>query len=362
MKVLFSGGGTLGPVTPLLAIEETIQAALPTTKRLWIGTRLGPERRLIEAQGIRYVAIASGKFRRYVSFWNVTDALRIFAGFFQSLWLVWKEKPALCISAGGFVSVPVHWAAWCLGVPSWVHAQDADVGLAVELMAPFASCITTALEENAKKFSSRKTFWLGNPVRRDILRGSKEAAVRRFGLDTALPTIFALGGGTGSARVNQLIAEALPHLSTFCNIIHLSGRERPRGQIEHGVALFDHYFSFQFFTEEMKDAYAAADIVVARAGFGTLTELAALQKAAVLIPKGGHQEANVAMLKKRRAAIGLNDRTANGYELGQIIRGLVADSGERQAMGKALSAILPSAQAKDIMEIFERLVRARRFP
>ena len=154
MKILFSGGGTLGPVTPLLAIHDMVTEAHPNATFFWLGNKLGPEKMTIEKFDIPFHTISSGKLRRYISFWNVIDIIRIIIGFFQSIKILWKEKPDVCISAGGFVSVPVHAAAWLLGIPTWVHQQDVVIGLANKLMAPSARVITTALEMHLNYFSN----------------------------------------------------------------------------------------------------------------------------------------------------------------------------------------------------------------
>ncbi|MBI5222011.1 MAG: UDP-N-acetylglucosamine--N-acetylmuramyl-(pentapeptide) pyrophosphoryl-undecaprenol N-acetylglucosamine transferase, partial [Candidatus Magasanikbacteria bacterium] len=286
MKIIFSGGGTLGPVTPLLAIQDIIKRNFPDAEFVWVGTKSGPEKELVEKAGIKFITIASGKLRRYISFWNIADIFRIFIGLFQSVKIIWRENPNFCISAGGFISVPVHWAAWLSGVPAWVHQQDVVVGLSNKLMAPFAAVITTTLAGNVRKFNKRKTFWLGNPVRREVLAGNRERAFQRFNLTAGLPVVFATGGGTGSMRVNQLIIRAVPELKGICQIIHLSGKERPQELVDRAVQHFSEFYQVhQFFSEAMADAYAVADLVISRGGFGTITEVAALSKPAILIPK-----------------------------------------------------------------------------
>lgn len=356
MKVVCSGGGTLGPVTPLLAITDTLKEMDPATELVWIGTKKGPERGLIEARGIRFQTIASGKLRRYLSVWNITDIVRIVVGFVQSLVFLWRENPTICISAGGFISVPVHWAAWLLGIPTWIHQQDVRVGLANRLMAPTATRITTALEQSVSLFPKKKTIWLGNPVRKEIRAGSREHGIARFQLDPAVPVVFATGGGTGSMRVNQLIVQAVQHLETHAQVIHLTGKERPQELVNRAVKHFDYYQIHQFFTEEMPDAYAAADIVISRGGFGTITELAALGKCAILIPKPGHQVENVAFLKKAGAIVLVNEQTSDGNSLAGEIKALLADTQQRAEMGQRLQRLLPPAKDESIKVIVQQLL------
>ncbi len=355
-KILFSGGGTLGPVTPLLAMSDMIRHELADVSMVWVGTKTGPERELVEKNGMRFIVMKAGKFRRYISWWNLWDLFRLFFGFWQALILLWRENPSVCISAGGFVSVPLHYAAWWLGIPTWIHQQDVHVGLANRLMAPFARIITVALEEQTNHFSKHKTHWLGNPVRHVIAQGNKAEAMRRFGLTPGLPIVFVTGGGTGSLRVNQLTVEAVPHLLGSCQIVHLFGKERPRELVEQASRLFTFYHAFPFFTTEMADVYAAADVVVSRGGFGTLTEIASLKKAAILLPKAGHQEENVGYLVKANAAISLDERTANGYHLAVQIKRLLTTPQLREQLGTTMHRILPVAKPGAVMKLLYPLL------
>ncbi|MBI4992998.1 MAG: UDP-N-acetylglucosamine--N-acetylmuramyl-(pentapeptide) pyrophosphoryl-undecaprenol N-acetylglucosamine transferase [Candidatus Magasanikbacteria bacterium] len=357
MKIILSGGGTLGPVTPLLAIQDIIKRNFPDTEFVWVGTKSGPEKELVEKRGIKFVTISSGKLRRYISIWNIADIFRIFIGLFQSIKIIWRENPNFCISAGGFISVPIHWAAWLLGVSSWIHQQDAVVGLSNKLMSPFAIVITTALAGNVKKFNKRKTFWLGNPVRREILAGSRERAFQRFNLKSGLPVVFATGGGTGSMRVNQLIIQAVPELKDACQIIHLSGKERPQDLVDRAVQHFGEFYQVhQFFSEAMADAYVAADLVISRGGFGTISELAALAKPAILIPKPGHQEENVGFLAEAGAVVLVDERTADGNYLAKIIKELLSDSAHLKQMGEQLQKMLPVAREEDVVGVVKVMV------
>ncbi|MBI5728526.1 MAG: UDP-N-acetylglucosamine--N-acetylmuramyl-(pentapeptide) pyrophosphoryl-undecaprenol N-acetylglucosamine transferase [Candidatus Magasanikbacteria bacterium] len=358
MKIIFSGGGTLGPVTPLLAFYEIIKAARPSAEFFWIGSRRGLERQVIEGQGIRFTTIVSGKLRRYFSLLNIVDIFRLLMGFVQALAIIWQENPDLCVSAGGYVSVPVHWAAWLLGVPTWIHQQDRRVGLANRLMAPFARVITTAWEEHGRVFSTKKTVWLGSPARSMIRRGRREAGRAFFHLDDQMPVVFVTGGGTGSERLNQLVIEAVPHLSQVCQIIHTTGPERPQEQITRAATYFPFYHAYKFLGAEMKDAYAVADLVVSRGGFGTLTELAAFPKAAIVIPKPGQQEENVFFLAKSRAVVMMDESTNSGYHLAAAIKELLRAPARRQVLAEKLQQIMPLAKTEALVKILDRLVPA----
>lgn len=357
MKIIFSGGGTLGPVTPLIAVKEIIEKAHPEAEFLWIGTESGPEKELVSKEGIRFQTISSGKLRRYFSFLNFVDLFRLVSGFFESLYLLSKEKPNVCISAGGFVSVPLHFAAVCLGIPTWIHQQDIRVGLANKLMSFVAEVITSATNEHSKNFSAKKLVFLGNPIREQLFWGNKDRAKKLFGIETNLPVVFAMGGGTGSLALNTLLLEAVPFLEGICEIVHVSGKERPREAVEGAALHYSFYHVFPFFTTEMADAYALADIVVSRGGFGSLSELSALKKPAILIPKPGHQEENVFFLKKANAVISLNEKTESGVALATTLKEILLDEKLKTSLAQNLSMVLPSAKSKDVLNIVKRFVK-----
>lgn len=359
MKILFSGGGTLGPVTPLLAIKEVIEHSEKTKDFdfVWLGTKNGPEKYFLKNYNIKYRIICSGKFRRYLSLWNVVDIFKIIFAFFQSLFILFKENPSVCISAGGFVSVPIHLAAWFLGIPTWIHQQDYKIGLANKIMSFFASSISTSLEEHLSLLNKKKTIWLGSPVREEIFEGKKDIAQKIFNLNKNLPVIFITGGGTGSLRINQLVTEAIPHLKGLAQIIHLSGIEREQEKLKNTEKLYDFYHVYQFFSKEMKHAYAIADIIISRGGFGTLTEISALKKVALIIPKPGHQEENVKFLEKAGAVIFFDERMNSGLNLAKEIEKLLSNDIQKNNMKEQLNKKLPLAKKEVIIQILNKLLK-----
>lgn len=361
MKIIFSGGGTLGPVIPLLAMREAIIKKYPQTKFIWVGTKTGPERDIVKAVNVPFFVISAGKFRRYFSFWNILDIFKILLAFIQSLLLIIKEKPDLLISAGGFVSVPLHWAGFLLGIPAWIHQQDVQVGLANRLMVHGAKKITTALSVSTNNLPKNKTEWLGNPCRDlSVTREQLGAAAKLFNVPPGSPVIFALGGGTGSASINKLLLDALSHWPANWHVIHLIGLDRPVESTERAAAVFPNYHVFKFFTYEMALAYALADVVVARAGFSTLTELAAESKAAVIYPiYGTHQEQNARFFAEAGGVILLEEGTDVGNKLAKIVEELIHNPAQRAQLGAKFNSILPCAKPERIVEIFEEITKQK---
>jgi len=352
---MFSGGGTLGPVVPLLAIAEIYKKHNPQVEFLWVGTQNGPEKDLIAEYNIPFFTIFSGKLRRYISLWNFLDIFKILFGFLQSLFLLWQKKPDLLITAGGFVSVPLHFAAFTLGIPAWVHQQDVQVGLANKLMSYTATKITTALRDSQSYFPEHKTEWIGNPVR-DLSVNDINESRKKFNIAEGVPVILAMGGGTGSNSINKLVIEALPAWPRDWHIIHLVGRERPRELQENATGVFPNYHVYPFLKGDMKDAYAVADVVITRAGFASITELAALGKATILLPMSlTHQEINARLLADNKAAVVLDERTDSGLKLARIVMELVEFPETRDYLGKRLQTVLPPASHTKVLEIIDSL-------
>ena len=357
MKILLSGGGTLGPVVPLLAVHEIYRRHNKKTEFIWVGTKKGPEREIVKQYNIPFFVLIASKWRRYFSLLNLIDLIKLPVAFFQSLILLWQEKPSLLVSFGGFVSVPLHWAAALLGIPTWIHQQDAHVGLANRLMSRTATKITTALENTTKYFPKKKTSWIGNPVR-NLQVKDKSYARKSLNLPVNEPVILVMGGGTGSNRINKLILEALPHIPPNWQVIHLTGQYRPGEFAQGATKMFNNYHVYKFFTSEMRYAYAAADLVVGRGGFASITELASLSKPAILLPMAGtHQEQNVRILVKNKAAAALDERSADGIKLSQMIKKLINRPDIREMIGKRMREMLPPANGDKVVGVINKLVK-----
>lgn len=319
MKLIFTGGGTLGSVMPLLAVLEELKTRDPGLDFLWVGTKRGPEKEIIEAKGVRFRSVISTKWRRYLDLRNIFVPFFIKAAFWQSFFLLRRERPAIIVSAGGFVGLPLIWAAWCLKIPVLIHQEDAVPGLANRLAAPFAEKITVVFGESAGVYPQKKTIVLGNPVRPEIFNYNIDEARAFFHLEPGLPTIFIIGGGTGSVFLNHLIWENLEELTNFCQIIHGTGR----GKSVPSISGNRRYHQYELLTGEYPDAVAAADLIISRAGMGALSEFAALGKPLLLIPLPGHQEVNAKILSERGAAVVLPQEDATSRRFVSEVKNLL---------------------------------------
>ena len=348
MKILFSGGGTLGPVTPLLALVETLRARENAAdfEFVWIGTERGVELPYIRKAGIQTFTISSGKLRRYFSLKNFTDIVQLMKGFFQSRAILKEHRPDVVVTAGGFVSVPVHFAAWTMGIPSVVHQQDVVIGLANRIMSVIATKITVSIEDHLKKFNSKKVVYTGNPVRPSVLGGSREKGIELFKLQPDRATVFIFGGGTGAENINQTVEQLVKDCAGMFQIIHLMGSNRTQS---HVVDNF--YHPYPFFIGEMAHAYAAADVIVSRAGFNAISEIAAWGKPAILIPiHGSHQEANANFVAQMSGVIVLDEISLTASELYEQIRRLLTDEAAYKEQSEQLVKIFPHDAAAHVVE------------
>lgn len=298
MKILFSGGGTLGPVTPLLAVAEDLSGH----ELLWIGTYRGPERTLVEQSGIRFRSIAAGKLRRYVSLWTLLDPLLVLIGFVQSLAVLFSNRPDVIVSAGGYVSVPVVIAGWLLRIPAIIHQMDVAPVLANRIMAPFARRITVAVPETAAAFDQRKTTVVGNPVRRAIenVRDRPRATKSR-------PLVLVLGGGTGAQAINDAIGAVQDELLAVADVTLVTGKNKfpsTLTSLRAERSNREKLKTIEFASDDLPDLYASADVVVTRGGMGTISEILALNKPSVVVPiPHSPQEANAEFLVRHGHAV-----------------------------------------------------------
>lgn len=342
MKIILSGGGTGGSVTPLISIYQAIKKIDPNVEFLWICPKNDPVAELPATLGIKIINIFSGKLRRYFSIWNFIDPLFIFIGYCQSKSIIKKFKPDWIISAGSFVSVPLVWAN-AGKAKVLIHQQDVIPGLANKLMAKKADLITVALEGSLKDFDSKKTKLVGNPIRQEIFSADLLAAKKIFDLEENTKTILVIGGSTGAAKLNELIIAAAPELVKFCQIIHITG-----GKVKND---FENrrYKPYDFLTHQLKDALAAADLVITRAGMGVLTEISGLKKPALIIPMPkSHQEANAYEFYKNNAAAMASELDLVPEKLVAKIRTLLKDESALENFKRNLPKVLKTDAAEKI--------------
>lgn len=277
-KIILTGGGTAGHVTPNLAL-------LPELKKhgyevLYIGGKRGMEADMVKKAGIEYKGISTGKLRRYFDLKNFTDPFRVVKGFFDARRIIADFKPDVVFSKGGFVAVPVTIAAWVCRVPVISHESDMTPGLANKIAAPFARKICCNFPETVRLLPKGKAVLSGSPIRQELLDGSRERGLELLGFDGQKPVLLIIGGSLGAQHINVAVRRVLDKLLMSFDIVHICGR----GNIDESKSDIAGYRQFEFVGEELKDFFAAADIFISRAGANAICELLALRKPNLLIP------------------------------------------------------------------------------
>lgn len=279
--LVFTGGGTAGHVMPNLALAPRLR------ERGWelhyLGSGRGPERELAETAGIPFHGISAGKLRRYFDWHNFTDPFRVLRGAAQAFALLGALKPDVVFSKGGFVAVPVVYAAALRGIPVVLHESDLTPGLANRLCLPFCRRVCASFPETMDRLPRAKAVLTGAPVRAELSAGRREAGLEFLGFSPERPVLLVMGGSLGAKAVNDAVRACLDGILGGRQVVHLCGRGRMDASLDGRAG----YRQFEFLGPELPDVFAAADRVVSRAGAGALFELLALRKPALLIPLPG---------------------------------------------------------------------------
>lgn len=277
-KIVLTGGGTAGHVTPNIAL-------LPKLRELgyeihYIGSYDGIEKKLIADFDIPYYGISTGKLRRYFDVKNFTDPFRVVKGFAEAKKILKQIKPDIVFSKGGFVSVPVVRAAASLKIPCIIHESDMTPGLANKLCIPVATKVCCNFPETLQNLPADKAVLTGSPIRGELTKGNKIAGLDLCGFSANQPVIMVIGGSLGAANVNKAVRDALPALLKDFQVVHLCGQ----GKVDNLLLNTKGYKQFEYVKAELKDLFAMADVVISRAGANAICELLALKKPNLLIP------------------------------------------------------------------------------
>lgn len=304
-KIILTGGGTAGHVTPNLALIPKLKEAGYEIK--YIGSYNGMEKELVENAGLDYWGISSGKLRRYFSLQNFTDPFRVIKGYFEAKKLIRTYKPDVVFSKGGFVSVPVVFAANKYKIPVIIHESDMTPGLANRLAIKKATKVCHNFPETAAHLNG-KGVHTGSPLRQELFTGNKIKALDMCGFTANKPVIMVTGGSLGAENVNILIRKTLPELLKDFQVAHLCGK----GKVDETLLGTPGYAQFEYISEEMKDFFAMADLIISRAGANSICEISALKKPNILIPLSaqasrGDQILNAKSYEKQGFSVVLED-------------------------------------------------------
>ncbi len=277
-RIVLTGGGTAGHVTPNIALLPALKEAGYDVQ--YIGSYEGMEKSLIADYDIPYHGISSGKLRRYFDVKNFTDPFRVIKGFFEAKKLMKELHPDVVFSKGGFVSVPVVIAAKRKKIPAIIHESDMTPGLANKLCFSSAKKICCNFPETVSKLPAGKAVLTGSPIRSELKEGSADRGRAFCKIGDDKPVILVMGGSLGAANVNAAIRRILPTLLKKYYVIHLCGK----GKLDESLKDTAGYVQFEYIKDELKDLFALCDLVISRAGANAICELLYLQKPNLLIP------------------------------------------------------------------------------
>jgi UDP-N-acetylglucosamine--N-acetylmuramyl-(pentapeptide) pyrophosphoryl-undecaprenol N-acetylglucosamine transferase len=352
LRLIIAAGGTGGHVLPAVAVIRELRSRGIPLDAKWIGGTEGIEAETAKADEIPFDAIPTGKLRRYLDVRTARDAINIPRGVLAARRLVRAFRPDVVFSTGGFVSVPTVIASRGRA-PILTHEQTTIIGLANKINLRFANELALSFEDTTKRVGKTKAKIVvtGNPIRSELLAGDAGRGRQRFSFTADLPIVFVTGGARGASPLNQRIKAILPHLLEHAQIVHQTGPASANADFAELTALKEslpaelagRYVPTEFVREEIADVYAMADLVVSRAGAGTVAELSALGKAAIMIPLplsgGGEQIVNARALANHDAAIMLMQDDATPERLLNEATSLLTDRGRRETMARAAAAL-----------------------
>lgn len=351
-RIVFTGGGTAGHVTPNLALMPHF------LREGWdvhyIGTADGIERRLVEPiDGVTYHCIHSGKLRRYFSLKNLSDPLRVLQGAGEANGLMRRLRPSILFSKGGFVSVPVVYGAWLHNVPVLLHESDITPGLANRITIPFAKKICTTFPEAASAIGGKKAIYTGTPLRPALFAGDRQRGLDWLGFDASRPVLTMMGGSSGAASINKALRAALDMLRPHFQIVHICGQNN----LDPALEGIPGYRQLEYVSDTLPDLLAATDCMLSRAGANALSEFLALRLPSLLIPypleaSRGDQILNAASFKQRGLAMVLQQQDMTPESLAEHLLELwQTRDAYRQAMASA--SFLDGTQS--VIELIESL-------
>ena len=365
VDVVIAGGGTGGHTSPGLAVAALLRERSRTCA--WIGSRSGIEAQRVPQSGIPYIAISTGKLRRYWAWQNVADLLvNVPAGTLSVLRILRTLRPRVVFGTGGFVSLPVVFGAALLRVPVVLHEQTAVPGLANRIGARFARRIAVTFPDRAGRLPAARVVVTGNPLRPELRAGSRSSAIARFQLDPAIPLVYVTGGAQGAHRINRVVGDALASLAEQAQLIHQCGENPATGDRQWledrraalPPALARRYTVVPYVGAELAGIYAAAALVVARAGAGTVNECCQLGVPALYVPlpgtRGDEQTENARIVERVGGAVVLPQSMLTTERLVREVRALLADPAGLKQMGEhARTLAVPDAAERIVALLWD---------
>lgn len=363
MKVIIAGGGTGGHLFPGLALAEEFKRRDDSNEVIFVGTEHGIEARIIPREGypIKFLRAEGIVGRSLIK--KIKASAKLALSFIDACRILRTVAPDLVIGVGGYAAGAIVFMADIKSIPTMIHEQNSIPGLTNRILGRVARRICVTYQESLSGFPMGKTFLTGNPIRARILKGERDAAYRLFSLDKDMFTVFVFGGSSGARSINRVVVDALNHLSELkdkIQFLHQTG-DKDYENIRETYRKAGVKGTVASFIYQMAEAYAAADLVISRAGATTLAEITALGKPAILIPypyaAGRHQEFNALKLREMGAAYVIPDSDIKGELLAGNIREIYENASVRAEMTRASRGLGRPEACSRIVDIAMSLIK-----
>lgn len=358
-RVLISGGGTGGHIYPAISIANEIKRRYPDTKFLFVGASDRMEMEKVPQAGYAIKGLWIAGLQRKLTLQNLLFPVKLLFSLWKSRAIVRKFKPDVVVGTGGFASGPVLHVASSKGVPALIQEQNSFPGITNKLLAKKVNAICVAYEGLERFFSKSKIEITGNPVRQDILsvEDKKREAMSFFGLDKRKKTVLILGGSLGARVVNQTIAENLEAiLREEVQVIWQTGKFYIEDYKKYDK---EEYVQTHAYLSDMNLAYAAADVIISRAGASSISELCLVGKPVVFIPSPNvaedHQTKNAKAIVDKQGALLLKEKDREQFM--EVFSGLVQDEQKMKLLSQNIKALGKPDATKDIVNKIEKIAR-----
>lgn len=360
MKVIFAGGGTGGHINPAISIADYAKSKDKDFEALFIGTRRGLESKLVPNAGynIEYIDIAG--FSRKNMLKNISVIKKLIKSRRDSRKIIRNFKPDCVVCTGGYVSGPVAMAAYKEGIPALIHEQNVYPGLTVKGSEKYVKYLAVSFDETVNYLNADKCVVTGNPIRMEILTADRESAREKLGITK--PFVLVFGGSLGAEKINNTVIEIVPMLKEAGVKLLFGTGERNYETVrkavdELGISKDDTDIEIVSYIDNMSEVMAAADVVIARSGAITVSELAALGKPSILIPSPNvvrnHQEQNAREFERNGAAEVITETELTGKVLYDRLMNMINDDKRLQSMSQNLKKMAKTDALDNLYKLMQ---------
>ncbi len=358
-KFILSGGGTGGHIYPAIAIANELKARFPDAEFLFVGAQDKMEMQKVPQAGYKIIGLWISGLQRRLTFDNALFPVKLLSSLLKSRTIIKQFKPDVVIGTGGFASGPLLQVAAIAGIPTVIQEQNSFPGITNKLLSKKANRICVAYENLERFFPKEKMILTGNPVRQDLIdiESKREDAIRYFNLDSNKKTVLVLGGSLGARRVNQLIEKELANmLSQNVQVIWQCGKL----YLEEYKKYNSTHVQVVAFIERMDLVYAAADIVISRAGASSVSELCIVGKPVIFIPSPNvaedHQTKNAKAIVDKKGALMLKEVELDA-QFGLVFEVLLKDQGKQNQLSENIKALAMPEATKQIVDEIVKLIK-----